>query len=204
MAKPNGVANPPPLEISDKDIYAAMKEIPGYLDITPGDFKDLYELVYRHALERISQSVKANDIMTREVITVKPETPVKEAANIMAAQEVSGVPVIDKNSNVAGMLSERDFLSRMGGGGTKTFMDVVARCLEGKGCAALAIREKKVEDIMTSPAVTVNENTSSLEIAGLLKERGINRVPVVDQKGSLLGIISREDIVHIPLVKGVA
>ena len=204
MTKPNGVANSPPLEISDKDIYEAMKEIPGYLDITLGDFKELYELVYRHTLERISQSVKANDIMTREVVTVKQETPIKEAATIMAAQEVSGVPVIDKDSNVVGILSEKDFLSRMGGGGTKTFMDVVAQCLEGKGCAALAIRAKKVEDIMTSPVVTVNENTSSLEIAGLLKEKGINRFPVIDQRGCLVGIISRGDIVNTPLVKGIS
>lgn len=204
MIKPDGVANSPPLEISDKDIYEAMKEIPGYLDITPEDFKELYELVYRHTLERISQSVKANAIMTREVVTVKPDTLIKEAANIMAAQEISGVPVIDKDSNVVGMLSERDFLSRMGGGGTKTFMNVVAQCLAGKGCAALAIRAKKVEDIMTSPAITVNENTRSLEIAGLLKERGINRVPVIDQRGCLVGIISREDIVNTPLVKGIS
>ena len=204
MTKPNGVANSPPLEISDKDIYEAMKEIPGYLDITLGDFKELYELVYRHTLERISQSVKANDIMTREVVTVKQETPIKEAATIMAAQEVSGVPVIDKDSNVVGILSEKDFLSRMGGGGTKTFMDVVAQCLEGKGCAALAIRAKKVKDIMTSPVVTVNENTSSLEIAGLLKEKGINRFPVIDQRGCLVGIISRGDIVNTPLVKGIS
>lgn len=204
MTKPNSVANSPSVKISDKDIYEAMKEIPGYLDITPGDFKELYELVYRHTLERISHAVKAHDIMTEEVVTVKPETPIKEAANIMAAQKVSGVPVIDKNSNVVGMLSERNFLSRMGGEGTKTFMDVVAQCLTGKGCAALVIRGKKVEDVMTSPAVTVNENTSSLEIAGLLKEKGINRVPVLDQRGCLIGIISREDIVHTPLVKGVA
>ena len=202
MTKPNGVANSPPIEMSDKDIYEAMKEIPGYLDITLGDFKELYELAYRHSLERISHSVKAHDIMTKEVVTVKPETPIKEAANIMAAQEVSGVPVIDKDSNVVGILSERDFLSRMGGEGTKTFMDVVAQCLEGKGCAALAIRAKKVEDIMTSSVVTVNENTSSLEIAGLLKERGINRVPVIDQRGCLVGIISRENIVNTPLSKG--
>jgi CBS domain-containing protein len=202
MTKPNGVANSSPIEMSDKDIYEAMKEIPGYLDITLGDFKELYKLAYRHTLERISQSVKAHDIMTKEVVTVKPETPIKEAANIMAAQEVSGVPVIDKDSNVVGILSERDFLSRMGGEGTKTFMDVVAQCLEGKGCAALAIRAKKVEDIMTSSVVTVNENTSSLEIAGLLKERGINRVPVIDQRGCLVGIISRENIVNTPLSKG--
>lgn len=171
MTESNGLETSSPLEIFDKDIYEAMKEIPGYLDITPGDFKNLYKLVYRHTLERIAQAVKANDIMTKAVVTVTPETPVMKAAGLMAVKEVSGVPVIDKDNNVVGVLSERDFLSQMGGGGTKNFMTVVARCLEAKGCAALAIREKTVKDIMTSPAVTVNNDTKSLDIVALLKKK---------------------------------
>ncbi len=204
MTEPNGVVSSSPMEISDQDIYEAMKEIPGYLDITLGDFKDLYKLVYRHTLQRISQAVKANDIMTRAVVTVTPETPVKMAAELMANKEVSGVPVIDKENNLVGVLSERDFLSRMGGGGTKNFMSVVARCLEAKGCAALSIREKTVKDLMTSPAVTVNSHAQSLDIAALLKKKGINRVPVIDQRGCLVGIISREDIVNTPLIEGIS
>ena len=203
MTESNRMETSSPLEISDKDIYEAMKEIPGYLDITPGDFKDLYKLVYHHTLERISQAVKASDIMTRTVVTVTPETPVMGAAGLMAVKEVSGVPVIDKDNTVVGVLSERDFLSRMGGGGTKNFMTVVARCLEAKGCAAVAIREKTVEDIMTSPAVTVNRQARSLDIAALLKKKKINRVPVIDQSGCLVGIISREDIVNTPLIEGI-
>jgi len=204
MTESNGLETSSPLEISDKDIYEAMKEIPGYLDITPGDFKDLYKLVYHHTLDRISQAVKASDIMTKTVVTVTPETPVMEAAGLMAVKEVSGVPVIDKDNNVVGVLSERDFLSRMGGGGTKNFMTVVARCLEAKGCAAVAIREKTVKDIMTSPAVIVNGHARSPDIAALLKKKKINRVPVIDQNDCLVGIISREDIVNTPLIEEVS
>jgi len=196
------MADAPTLPISDEDIYEAMKEIPGYLDITPGDFKDLYKLVYRHTLQRIAESVQAKDIMTGTVVTVQPDTPVQEAAGLMAVKEVSGVPVVDATKHVVGILSEKDFLSRMGPGGPKTFMDVVARCLVAKGCAALAIREKNVEDIMTSPAVTVEQDANLLEISTLLKEKKINRVPVIDQQGILAGIISREDIVHTPLLPG--
>jgi len=203
MTTPNEMADAPPLPISDQDIYEAMKEIPGYLDITPGDFKALYEIVYRHTLQRIAQSVTAEDIMTKTVITVRPETPVHEAADVMAAKKVSGVPVVTEDMRVAGVLSEKDFLARMGPNGPKTFMDVVARCLMARGCAALAIREKKVEDIMTSPAVTVGRNTSLLEISSLLREKKINRAPVIDQQGFLVGIVSREDIIHTPLIQGI-
>ena len=190
--------------ISDKDIYEAMKEIPGYLDITPGDFKDLYTLAHRHTLERLAQAVKASDIMTREVVTVTPETLLMQAASLMADREVSGVPVTDEDNKVVGVLSERDFLSRMGGGGTKNFMTVVARCLEAKGCAAVAIREKTVADIMSSPAVTVDSETKSPDISALFKKKKINRVPVTDMGGCLVGIISREDIVNTPLIEGIS
>jgi len=190
------------MEISDKDIYEAMKDIPGYLDITTGDFKELYRLTYRHALKRIEESIKASDIMTGEVVSVNRETPLKEVAKLMAEQGVSGVPVIEDDRRVAGVISEKDFLSRMGAGNTKTFMGVVSKCLKGKGCVALSIRAKKAEDIMISPAITVSEETTLLDIINLLKERKINRVPVVDQEGCLIGIISREDIVEAPLSGG--
>ncbi len=200
MSCQNDMLDAPTLPISDHDIYQAMKEIPGYLDITPGDFKDLYNIVYRHTLQRIAESVKAVDIMTKTVITVQPDTPVQEAAKLMAIKVVSGVPVIDSTRHVVGVLSEKDFLSRMGSGGPKTFMDVVARCLAAKGCAALAIREKKVADIMSCPAITVEQNTNLLKITTLFKAKKINRVPVIDQQGNLTGIISREDIVHASLI----
>ncbi|MEN8264220.1 MAG: CBS domain-containing protein [Nitrospirota bacterium] len=189
------------LTISDEDIYAAMKNIPGYLDITTGDFKELYRLTYRHAVKRIAQSVKAADIMTEEVVTAKRGTPLKEVAKVMAEQGVSGVPVIEEDKKVAGVISEKDFLSRMDGKTGKTFMGVVAKCLKGKACVAIPIRAKKAEDIMTSPAITVKEDSTLRDIADLFKERKINRVPVVDVNGCLIGIVSREDIIESPLLR---
>jgi len=192
------------LEISDEDIYEAMKNIPGYLDITTGDFKELYRLAYNQAVKRIVQSIKATDIMTEEAVFVKRETPLKEVAKLMTEQGVSGVPVIEEDKKVAGVISEKDFLSRMGGKSAKTFMGVVAKCLKGKACVAIPIRAKKAGDIMTSPAVTVNGDATLRDIADLFKERKINRVPVVDGKACLIGIVSREDILGAPLLSGMS
>jgi CBS domain-containing membrane protein len=186
--------------LSDEDIYEAMKEIPGYLDITPGDFKELYQIACRLALKRITQSVTADDIMTRDVVTVKRQTPLLDVAKLMADKGVAGVPVIEEDGRVAGIIAERDFLVRMGALGTESFMGVVEKCLMGKGCVAAPIRAQKAEDVMTSPVVTVQAETISLDISNLFRERKINRVPVVDNKGRLIGIVSREDIVHSPLI----
>jgi CBS domain-containing protein len=158
--------------------------------------------VYRQAVQRIVESVKASDIMTKTVVAVGPMMSVQQAASLMADRGVSGVPVVDESNAVVGVLSERDFLFRMGSDKRKTFMDVVARCLEAKNCAAIAIRAKNVEDIMSSPAVVIEENTGLLEITALLKKKQINRVPVVDANKKMVGIVSREDIVHASIVPG--
>jgi CBS domain-containing protein len=183
-------------EISDEDIFEAMKDISGYLDITPGDFKEVYQMAYRHAMSRIVSSVKAKDVMTTKVFSVKPDTPVEEIAELLAQNNISGVPVIEENGKVAGIISEKDFLSGLGLENAKTIMGVISNCFKNKGCLAISISTKKAGDIMTSPAITVSENTAVSDIAGIFTENNINRVPVTDSEGNLIGIVSRADILR--------
>lgn len=183
------------VDLTDSDIYEAMKSVPGYLDITPGDFKELYCYAYRQAVERIARSVLARDIMATDVISVKPDTPLHEVAEAMGDRGISGVPVVNEDTRVVGVISEKDFLTRMGDESPKNFMAVIANCLKAKGCIALPIRAKKAQDIMSSPAVTVHEDTPFSDIANIMAQRAINRVPVADNKGRLVGIITRNDLI---------
>jgi CBS domain-containing membrane protein len=193
----------PPVEkeISDKDIYDAMKDIQGYLDVTPADLKEIYRFAFRHATERIARSVRASDIMTREVLTVKRDTPLHAVAELMAEKTVSGVPVLDENGRVAGIISEKDFLAHIGARDKTHFMSFVAEYLKGKDCAVASLRSQKAEDIMTSPALTVTEDVSAGEIATIFTGKNINRVPVTDIEGNLTGIVSRADIVRASQIK---
>lgn len=190
------------IEISDDDIYEAMRNIQGYLDITPADLKEIYKFAYRHALERITQSVKAHDIMTGRVFSVKKDTPLKEVAELMAKEKISGTPVLEEDGKVAGIISEKDFLAGMGSGDKTHFMAFVAECLSGKGCSAFPVSLKKAEDIMTSPAIIVREDATVFEISNIFFQRNINRVPVTDREGKLLGIVSRADIVRASMITG--
>ena len=183
-----------PVDMSDKDILDAMKSIPGYLDITPGDFKEIFGYAYRHALERIAQSLLARDVMTKKVVSVTAATSLKETAAIMAAHGIAGIPVVDERGSVAGVISEKDFLFHMGDKKTPSIMNVIAQCLTSKGCVAISMRSGYAKDIMTSPAITVHEDTPIFEIAALFAEKQINRVPVIDKNGCLVGIVARADI----------
>lgn len=186
-----------PPEISQEDVYEAMKGIEGYLDITPEDFRILYGLAYKHAVSRLAQSVKAGDVMTRKVTSAFRDTPLPEVARIMATRGISGLPIVDTDNRVAGVISEKDFVFQIGGGKPlRSFMEVVAYALSAEGCLAMPTGHQKAEDIMTSPPVTVTERATLSEVANIMAEKNINRVPVTDHEGKLMGIIARADIVQ--------
>lgn len=197
-----GLGPPQGVDLKDEDIFAAMEQIPGYLDITPGDFKAVYQLAYQQALERLSREVTAGEIMTRDVISVRPDTPLAEVAAAMGQQGVSGVPVVDEAGRVVGVISEKDFLTHMGVKEPKNFMVLVAGCLKSKGCIALPIKKQQAGDIMSSPALTVGEATPVKEIAAIFTRKGINRVAVTGTDGRLRGIVSRGDIVRAATRRG--
>jgi CBS domain-containing membrane protein len=183
-------------ELSDKDIFEAMKTVPGYLDISPGDFKEIYSLAFKLAMDRLSHSVKARDIMTEDVILVKADTPIGEVAETMGREKVSGVPVVDEGEKVLGIISEKDFLRQMADDAPKNVMSLIAQYLQVKKCLALPLRGQTAQDIMSSPAITIMPDTTLKEIAELFSTRAINRVPVIDSEGRLKGLITRSDIVR--------
>ena len=96
----------PGIDLKDEDIFAAMKQMSGYVDITPLDFKEIYVLAYQHALARLSREVTAAEVMTKEVVLVHPDTPLMEVAEAMGKRSVSGVPVVDEGGRVVGVISE--------------------------------------------------------------------------------------------------
>lgn len=184
------------VELSSEDILAAMKSISGYIDITPSDFQEIYGIAYHHAIERLSELVKAEDIMTREVISVRPDSLLAETAKRMEDANISGVPVVAEDQSVIGMISEKDFLLKMGAKKSGSFMGVIAECLSNRGCVAMPIKGKTAKDIMTSPVITALKETTISALSKMLAEHHINRIPVTDEKGRLIGIVSRGDIVQ--------
>ncbi len=134
----------------------------------------------------------ARDVMTSPVITVRPDTPIKEVARLLLTHHISGVPVVDEAGKLVGILTEADLLYKERpeveeGGLLRLFRR-----------GHLAEAERKAEglvarDLMTSPVITVTEDTPIREIASLMTRRRINRVPVV-RDGQVVGIVSRADI----------
>ncbi len=137
--------------------------------------------------------MKVEQVMTREVVTVTPETPLKEVAAILAERRISGLPVCDETSRVVGVVSENDILFKELGpdqrrGGPLAWLLDPAPSRSPKTIARTAA------EAMTSPAVTTRPKAQVSEAARVMVERGVNRLPVV-KDSQLVGIVTRADLV---------
>ena len=185
-----------PLNISEEDILEAMRDIQGYLDISPGDFKEIFQFAYRHAVSRLMESRKAVDIMTKVVHCVELPMDLRQAAMFLAEKKISGAPVVDDQGKVVGVVSEKDFLVRMGVGETASLMEIIAQCLNNKGCVATVLRNHDIRDIMTQPAITAGLEITVAAISALFIDKRINRLPIVDHDDRPVGIVTRTDLVN--------
>lgn len=140
--------------------------------------------------------LQARDVMTADVITVRPDTTVKDIAAVMLAHHVSGLPVITPEGELTGIVTEADLLykeSERHRDGNRFWLGLspFGRRLETMRKAAGIT----AADVMSTPVVTVQEDMSLHEVAALMVRRKINRVPVL-RSGRLAGIISRADILR--------
>ncbi len=114
----------------------------------------------------------ALDIMTADVVTVRPDTMISEVAELMEQYRISGLPVVDDDNQLLGVVTEYDLLTSIG---TTSMCGVVA-------------------EFMSTEVVTVDQDTGLIELAELLLSTRVRRVPVT-RDGKLLGVISRRDII---------
>ena len=137
--------------------------------------------------------MKVFDVMTKDVVSVTPETPLKEVARVLADKRVSGLPVVS-DGKVVGVVSEGDLLFKERGPTERKGM--LSWLLDPHGIEAqLKLDATTVADAMTAPPVTIESRRPLPVAAALMLERGVNRLPVVDD-GKLVGIVTRADLVR--------
>ena len=117
--------------------------------------------------------LEAKDIMTKQVVCIRKDTPIFEAIRMMANNNITGIPVVEDDQTLVGMLSEQDVLRLF-----HTYDDE---------------KDRIVNDFMTQPAIHFEENEPLLDVCYCLRDNSIRRVPIT-LNGKVLGVISRSDI----------
>ncbi|MET3983024.1 CBS domain-containing protein [Streptomyces sp. PvR034] len=138
--------------------------------------------------------IKVGDLMTDEVVSVVTSTSFKDVAKLLAQHDISGLPVLDDEDRVLGVVSESDLIGREGADhplvsdapaaarGAATFPSEVIFTAGG---------------VMSAPAVTVHADETATGAARLMARRGVERLPVVDDEDRLVGIVTRRDLLRL-------
>lgn len=132
------------------------------------------------------------DVMTRRVVAAHEGAQFKEIVEVMRAHHVSALPVVDSHNRVIGVVSEADLLVK----------EAETAPHHGSWRWVLPATERKAaatvaKDLMTHPAVTIRKDATLAEAASRMSDRRVKRLPVVDEAGHLIGVVSRIDVLSV-------
>jgi len=136
---------------------------------------------------------KASDVMTMGAATVRPDASLTEAARLLIDHRISGLPVVSKEGELVGIITEHDFLRRDDGARPR-WLDVLLSDASGQ-ITARELQSRKVEDVMSRNPITVEVETPVETVLELMERRKVKRLPVVGN-GKVVGIVSRADLLQ--------
>jgi CBS-domain-containing membrane protein len=181
------------LELTDEDVIDAMQHIPGYLDISTDDFRAIYHLAHAHASERLFQQVRAGALMRAGVEPLRPEMSAADAARALVQQNLKSLPVVDNGNQVLGILTETNLLRCLG---AASYLELLFDAVEQVRVPDAACGQRSVAEVMTSPAIGVNERAGFNEVMQAFRRHAGRSMPVVDAAGRLTGMLLRKDFLH--------
>jgi CBS-domain-containing membrane protein len=143
--------------------------------------------------------LKARDIMTKDVITVRPDATIDDLARLLVKHDISGVPVVDDKGKLRGIVTENDLITK----NSRLHLPTILRLFDayiplGTGKMEDEIRKmaaSKVDEICTKEVITVDSEASAEYIATIMTEKKIHLLPVLEE-GKLAGIIGKKDVIR--------
>jgi len=144
--------------------------------------------------------MNARDLMNRDVVKVAPDTPLREVAKTLISHGISAVPVVDESGTLVGMVSEGDLVGRKKTERESRSEWWLMRLAEGEPLSGQFLDHLQsplavAREVMSTPVITVGEETRVDEIAGLMAEHRVKRVPVLSE-GRIVGIVRRADLLR--------
>ncbi len=147
---------------------------------------------------------KAKDIMSSQPISASKEQTVKEALDLLAKHGISGLPVVDENDKVIGIISDTDIIryseqkSIVPHTGSSFWISPYTEIEELASVRSgfELLHKTQLENVMTKKVYSVTEDTPASDVAKLMNRRNINRIPVVNDDGKLVGIVTRADLIQ--------
>ncbi len=160
--------------------------------------EDVSVAKYSHRVIRsdVPERLRVVDVMSHDVVRVRPETPLKDLVELLIGRDYRAGPVVDEAERVVGMITNGDLVERGGLAMRLELLATASRAAIQRELAGLAANGRTAAQVMTREVVTVAPDMSVLEAAHLMAQRRLKRLPVVDTSGHLLGVVSRVDLIR--------
>ncbi|MGF6690109.1 CBS domain-containing membrane protein [Metapseudomonas resinovorans] len=184
---PHLTADPRPGErngIADKDLDRALAEFGSFVDVTRDDLQRLLQLAEKHALRRSMGDLRAARIMSRDLRCISPHASVSEAWRLLDQHHLKALPVLDDKQHLLGILTLSDLLGHAASAAPRSLAERFR-----------ARREAPVSRLMSRPVRCVTLDTPVVELVSLLSDQGLHCLPVLDDGGRVVGIVSQSDLI---------
>jgi CBS domain-containing protein len=158
--------------------------------------EDVDIVKYTHRAPRPVPPDRVGDVMTRQVVTVHPDTPLGEVVRMLLDRDFRALPVVDQNAMLVGIITNRDLVERGGLSARVELLGALRGAALERELAASGARGRTAADVMTREVARVGPDEALGQAAHLMAERRIKRLPVVDQTNRLVGILSRVDVLR--------
>lgn len=180
------------------DYVMAMKEMGTLIDVTVEDLMHLCQLASKYARKRNRESELVASLMTPSVKTVHTDTSLSEAANLLVTHRISGLPVIDGDNNLVGIITEADFLRALGVPSQRPGHSVW-QTLDAMFSPPSPVREPEgvVADLMMESVITISPQQTLRQALEVMKQNQVKRLVVCDETQQVVGMITRSDLVRV-------
>jgi CBS domain-containing protein len=154
--------------------------------------EDVEIVKYTHRPPRDVPTATVGDVMTRDVLAVGPETPVRDLVPLLLERDLRAVPVVDTHKGLVGIITNGDLVAR---GGLSARLELLA-ALGHADAPAAKVEHSTASEIMTAPVISIGPDAPLRDAVHVMAEQRIKRLPVVDAAGRLVGILSRVDVLR--------
>jgi CBS-domain-containing membrane protein len=184
--------------LSREDFEQALDEMGSVVDVTVNDLIQITDKARRHAQLRRTESILIENLMSRPVRTIMADAPLSEAAHLLLTGHISGLPVVDRENHLTGIITEADFLCAIGLPCHQPTHNLW-QTLEGMFSQPLQLREpsENVGALMVVDVITVQPRQTLHDAVAAMKTHRVKRLVVVDDQRTPVGMITRSDLVRV-------
>jgi CBS domain-containing membrane protein len=182
------------------DLQHALREMDSYIDVSESDLARIYALAAMHANKRRIGEVSCRDVMSANPISLHFDTELEAAWRTLHQSNIKGAPVVDAFGRLLGMVTVNDLMRHATDYEQSGSLGERLRAFLQRTPGHVATKAEVVGQIMSRPAISCRDHQHIVDVIPAFTEKGIHHLPVLDESGKVVGMLTRSDVMRAMLV----